>query len=124
MNMLSLQSNLGWVISAQALTDCSSDPSLSAEYRNEGCRGGMLNKSLAYTVNKGVYQLNDYPIDSQSVNLGVNSSCKTFRGVMRRKLTKWIELPSNNPNSRATALKNNKPVLAAIAAANINFVFY
>lgn len=65
MDMLSLQTNVGWgAVSAQALTDCSSDASLSVDNRNQGCGGGLLNNSLIYAVKKGVYELNNYAINN------------------------------------------------------------
>lgn len=56
MDMLSLQNTIVWgAISAQALTDCSSDALLAVDNRNQGCGGGMLNKTLFHAYSKGVY---------------------------------------------------------------------
>ena len=124
MDMLSIQANIGWgQISPQDLTDCSSNVSLSVNYMNYGCAGGTLNKSLSFAMNTGVNELAKYAINPDSVTNGLNQTCQRIRLGKRYKI-KYIELPDNNPNSRASAIKNRRPVLAAIAAANKYFMFY
>lgn len=67
-------------LSVEQLTACSSDPGQFA-YPNLGCNGGYLTNSGYYMKIKGLVSLQQYPINSNTVNKGVLAPCRSVSGT-------------------------------------------
>lgn len=105
------------LVSPQHLTEC------SIGVENQGCNGGWFYDSMRFQISKGLYSLNDYPMNPATLTSGTVPPCRTI-AKPKYYIKNAYAFSRANCGDRLNALLSGSAPAVAMAAGTPKFYNY